>query len=228
MGESFTSQKNVNAISFIFIGIVLALLITNAEARLYKWIDANGNTRYGDQLPQGYTNKKHFLLDAEGRIIKTNEAGKSPQQIKKERILAKKEADKKAQAEKESKNKRKIQNQQDRILLLTFNSEEDIFYSRDQRLQVLDSKISLLNKNKLSSRKKLNALNDQAENQYTSKNKNIPGGFQQKIEQMGKKITTIKAHILKVEHKRAEVVGDFNKDLDRFRNLKERQRKNKQ
>lgn len=227
MGEHSTSNISFKAVFFILINIALLLLASNAEARLYKWVDSEGITRYGDKLPSEYTNKKHYQLDPEGRVILVIEAGKSPEQTKKERVLAKRKAEEKAAADKAAKKQRKIQNQKDRVLLLTFNSEDDIFYSRDQRLQVLDSKISLLNKNKQSSNKKLMALNDQAEIQYRSKKQDVPGGLQQKIEQMSKKILIAENSIVQSERKRAKVISDFNKDLTRFRDLKERQRKNK-
>jgi len=227
MGEKSISNIGFKAVFIAFLNIALLLLASIAEARLYKWVDAEGNIRYGDQLPAGYANKKHFQLDSEGRIILKVEAGKSPQQIKQERVLAKREAEAKKLADEKAEKQRKAQIQQDRVLLLTFNSEEDIFYSRDQRLLVLDSKISLLNKNKQSSQKKLKALDDQADAQYRSKKQDVPGGLQQKIEQMNKKIRSADKYITQSEYKRAEVISNFKKDLTRFRNLKERQRKNK-
>jgi len=227
MVDPLTSNKSIKVILFSMLNIALLLQASYCEARLYKWVDPNGNTRYGDQLPPSYANKKHYQLDAEGRIILSVEAGKSPQQIKKERALAKRKAAEKALADKEVKKQRKIQRQQDRILLLTFNSEDEIFYSRDQRLLVLDTKISLLNKNKQSSEKKLRVLDEQADTQYRTNKLDVPGGLQQKIEQMNKKIQAAEKNIIKAGHKRAEVMSNFKKDLARFRNLKERQRKNK-
>ncbi len=226
MGDCLTSQKSAKTLVFIVASCFLTLFATHTQARLYKWVDENGETRYSDQLPKNYMNKKHFQLDAEGRVILTKEAGKSPQQIKKERALAQKEAELKAKAAKEAERKRKQQRRQDRILLLTFNSEDDIFYARDQRLQVLDSKISLLRSIKQSSLKKLNTLNNQIDTQYRSKNLQIPGGLQQKVEQMNKKITTTNARIQQINIKRQEVIDNSAKDLARFRNLKARQRKN--
>jgi len=227
MVDPIKSNKNNKAILFLLLNIALLLQVSHCEARLYKWVDSAGNTRYGDQLPPSYANKKHYQLDAEGRIILRVEAGKSPQQIKKERALAKRKAEEKALADKETKKQQKIQHQQDRILLLTFNSEDEIFYSRDQRLIVLDSKIKLLRKNKQTSENKLMVLNEQANTQYLSKKQDIPGGLQQKIEQMNKKVRATEKNIKKTEYKRAGVISNFKKDLSRFRDLKERQRKNK-
>ena len=215
-----------NKASVLCVAIAILLLSFSSSARLYKWVDVNGETRYGDQLPPEFANKKYFQLDSEGRIILTKEAGKSPQQLREERALAKKEAEQKKVAEKEAEQKRIKQNREDRILLLTFNSESDIFYARDQRLLVLDSMINLLKKNKSLSDKKLIILNKQAQDLYHSKSLEVPGGLQQKLEEMNKKIELTNNNISKTQHKRAEVVTGSEKDLGRFRDLKERQRKN--
>jgi len=209
------------------VSVVLLSVNKSAEARLYKWIDENGQIRYGDQLPPEYANKKHFQLDQEGRVIMTKKAGKSPEQLKKEREQAKKDAEQKEKEKAEAEQQRILQQRQDRILLLTFNSEEDIFYSRDQRLQVLDTKISLLKKNKASSKEKLLVLQQQANDQYTSKKLEVPGGLQQKIEQMNRKINIADKNIQLSNFKREDVLSGFEKDLARFRDLKARQRKNK-
>lgn len=220
--KMYFKNKTNEALIISFLTLFVSL---SCDARLYKWVDANGEVRYGDRLPQEFANKKHFQLDGEGRIIQTKEAGKSPQQLKKERELNAKKAKEKEEAEKKAHQDKIKQDNQDRILLLTFNSEDDIFYSRDQRLLVLDSKANLLRKNKELSQKKLQALEDQASNQYRSKNFEVPGGLQQKIEQMSKNILSIDSTIKRTEDKRSDVISGFKKDLVRFRDLKARQRK---
>ncbi len=205
----------------------LLLLSLPSDALLYKWIDGDGQVRYGDQLPNEYNNKKHFQLDVEGRIIVTNEAGKSPEQTRKDREQKKKEDAENALAAQKAEDERLAQKRKDRILLLTFESEDDIFYARDQRLIVLDAKISLLQINKQSSQQKLLDLDNEAMTIYLSKQLEVPGGLQQKIEQMSKNILAIDRNINASVNKRVEVETGFKTDLVRFRDLKERHRKNK-
>lgn len=226
MDQESSILNNMSANVIIF-GIALLLISVSSDARLYKWVDADGKIRYGDQLPNEFANKKHFQLDPQGRVIMTKEAGKSPQQLKKERALAKKEAEEQEFAKKEAEKQRIKQNRQDRILLLTFNSESDIFYARDQRLQVIDSKIKLLKKNKFISQAKLLKLNEQADKQFRFKKIEVAGGLQQKIEEMYKKVSNLDKSIIQLEYKRVEVKFDSEKDLERFQDLKARQRKNK-
>ena len=224
MNCQFSTYNKTKASIFAF-SVSLLMLSFSSNALLYKWVDANGETRYGDKLPPEHSNKKYFQLDPEGRIILIKEVGKSPKQLKEERALAKKKEQEKMLAEKTAKEERIKQDRQDRILLLTFNSEDDIFYARDQRLLVLDSKIALLKKNKVTSQKKLLVLDKQAQDQYLFKKQKVPGGLQQKIEQMSKNILSIDGSINQSERKRSEVITGFKKDLVRFRDLKARQRK---
>lgn len=202
----------------------ISLLSFSVDARLYKWVDENGNTRYGDRLPPGYYNKKHQQLDAQGRVILTKEDAKTEAQLKAER--AKKEEAERQKKEQEQ--ARLKQQAEDRILLLTFNSEEEIFISRDQRLEVIDSKIALLEKSVQSNQKKLEILDQEATDKYRSKEVEIPGSLMQKIEQTGKNILTAEEKIFLSQQKRKEVLNTFEHDLKRFRDLKRRQRENQQ
>lgn len=202
----------------------LILVSAPSHARLYKWIDESGQIRYGDQLPPGYKNKKHQQLDAEGRIIFIKEDGKSEKQIKKERAdkLAKENAEK--QARQLAEEKRKKQLAQDRILLLTFNSADEIFYARDQRLLVIDSKINLLNKSINKHQSKLETLEALATKNFRSKDQPVPGSLLQKIEQSQKNILIAEEKIARSELKRTEVITNSDNNLARFKDLKRRLR----
>ena len=44
----------------------------NAEAKLYKWVDANGTTHYGETIPPEYADRDTKKLD-KGRITDRDE-----------------------------------------------------------------------------------------------------------------------------------------------------------
>lgn len=203
---------------------LLYILSLPVEARLYKWIDEQGQVKYGDRIPPQYINKKHHQLDKEGRVIITNEAKKSPAEVKKERAEQERLKKEKLEQEQRAKELKEQQEKKDRILLLTFNSEDEIFLARDQRVSVIDSKIKLLNKSLTSAKSKLADLNAQADRDFRSKNQEVPGGLQQKIEQFSKTIASTNENIQQSKRQRAEVETNFQQNLLRFRNLKSRQR----
>ncbi len=49
-----------------------AAISLNAEAKLYKWVDDNGTTHYGETIPPEYANKEAVKLD-KGRIQQREE-----------------------------------------------------------------------------------------------------------------------------------------------------------
>jgi hypothetical protein len=43
-------------------------------AKMYKWVDDNGTTHYGETVPPEYANKDRSELNQSGRVIKNEEA----------------------------------------------------------------------------------------------------------------------------------------------------------
>ncbi|MBL7005370.1 MAG: DUF4124 domain-containing protein [Gammaproteobacteria bacterium] len=213
-------KVNLSTISFSF----FLLLSTPTEARLYKWTDENGLVRYGDQLPPEYNNKKYQKLDNQGRVIFTKQQGKDPKLLRKERLAAEKKQKEKEALKRAKQKQLQKQRQQDKVLLLTFNSESEIEYARDQRMYVLDSKVQLLNKSIISTQQKLEGLEQEANEQYLSKNLVVPGGLQQKIEQMEKNKAHLEKKVSIANSKKQDVEKNFQYNLTRFRDLKARQR----
>jgi len=44
-----------------------------AMATLYKWVDDNGTTHYGETIPPEYADRDHQVLNNEGRVIRSEE-----------------------------------------------------------------------------------------------------------------------------------------------------------
>ena len=60
--------------------ILLGFSSAGNTGKLYKWVDENGEVRYGDQLPPSEVKKKHQTLNAQGMVISTTEASKTPEE----------------------------------------------------------------------------------------------------------------------------------------------------
>ena len=189
---------------------------SSVSASLYKWIDEDGNVRYSDRLPPAASKQQHQKLNAQGVVVTTREAAKSQDQL-----AAEAEA-KRLQAEKEAEDARqkKIQNQQDQVLLMTFSSEEELELARENRLAVLNSVISLINNSIETTQEKLAELQDSAEKNFLSQGKEVPGGLAQKIEFFTRKIETrIEQLEVKLAEK-AKINEKYDTDLARYRELK--------
>ncbi len=185
-------------------------------AALYKWIDEEGQVRYSDRLPAAQVKKQHHQLNSQGLVVGTTEAAKSE-----EELAAEAEAKRKAEelAAEEARLK-EIQYKKDQVLLLTFSSERELELARDDRLEVLDSVIRLINKSIASTQETLQELEGRADQFYTSQGKDVPGGLAQKIEHFTRKIESRTDQLLLKIDEKDRINNQFDLDVARFRELK--------
>ena len=106
------------------------------------------------------------------------------------------------------------------MLLLTFASEEELEHARDNRIEVIDSVIRLIESSIETTQSKLDDLNRVAETNYTSQGKEVPGGMAQKIEHFERKITSRTAQLDAKTSEREKIRERYELDLERFRHLK--------
>jgi len=186
-----------------------------AAGALYKWVDENGQVRYSDRLPAAQVKKKHHQLNSQGVVVTTREAAKTE-----EEIAAEKEA-KRIQEEQAAEQARldELQYKKDQVLLMTFSSEQELALARDDRLAVLDSVIRLISKNIETTQEKLAELEAQAEELYTSKGREIPGGLAQKIEHFSRKIESRTDQLLLKIAEKDKINEQYELDLARYREL---------
>ena len=145
-------------------------------------------------------------------VLNTTEAAKSEAELA---ARLKQETEQAALAE-----LNKEQNKKDQVLLLTFSNEKEIGLARDDRIEVLDSVIQLINKSLLATQDTLGQLQTSAEQSYTSKSKEVPGGLAQKIEHFARKMELRGAQLDLKMIEKVKFNARYEADLARFRLLK--------
>jgi hypothetical protein len=95
---------------------------------LYKWVDAQGVTHYGDQVPPEFAGQEQQIINSQGVVINRVEGQKTPEQMAAE--------DQKKFDAQQSQNR-------DRNLLSTYASVQEIERLRDQRLTLLSDQIKV-------------------------------------------------------------------------------------
>jgi hypothetical protein len=95
---------------------------------LYKWVDAQGVTHYGDQVPPEYAGQEQQIINSQGVVINRVEAQKTAEQLAAE--------DQKRLDAQQSQNR-------DHNLLSTYASVQEIERLRDQRLTLLSDQIKV-------------------------------------------------------------------------------------
>ncbi len=150
--------------SKLFVVLVAGTLFSlPATAKLYKWVDDNGTTHYGETIPPEYANKDRSELK-DGRVIKTEEVITPEKRRAKEQAEAKKREEEKAAAD---------QRLHDKTLINTYNSVKEIDLARSRNLQQIDAHLNAINYSIKTANDNLAGLQKEAEN-YTKAKKKIP------------------------------------------------------
>jgi hypothetical protein len=100
----------------------------NAEAKLFKWVDKNGQTHYGEVIPPEYADRDTKQLD-NGRIKDRSETFDS------DKVNA---AKRDSPEEKEAKEARR----KDEALLNSFTTDKEIDLARDRALLQIEARIN--------------------------------------------------------------------------------------
>lgn len=197
---------------------VIALLtgcVFSAQAKLYKWVDEEGQTHFGDKIPSKYLVKKHQELNAQGDVIKRYEAAETPEQ-KAERYRKMREQKKRDEIEKKKQ-------QRDRVLLDTYTTERDLMLARDSRLEAVDSQIKLAESIIADSSSKIETLNTQIE-RIKASGRNVPEDMYKRLENEQQQIKVHTGVVAKHKKRRADIAQQFNDYIARFRVLKAEQK----
>jgi predicted glycoside hydrolase/deacetylase ChbG (UPF0249 family) len=101
---------------------------TNSGRKMYKWIDEQGLTHYGDRIPPEYASQEQHIINAAGIEVQHIDAQKSAEQLAEE-------------------DQRRVEAAQravrDKNLLTTYGSVQEIERLRDQRLNLITDQIKV-------------------------------------------------------------------------------------
>jgi hypothetical protein len=191
---------------------VLAQKKANVGAA-YRCVDAQGRTHMGDSVPPECLGADVQVLNARGRVIRVIE-GESARAARLEREAAQ-ESERIAQEERA---------QKDRVLLDTYSSVDDIERLRDQRLDLLDSQITVTHQSMDNLRERQERLEQQIQRfRPYSDNPNAPPVPDHLAEDMVNTVNSLNVYQQQIEEKQAEkeqLRGEFAADIARFRKLK--------
>ncbi|HUG04271.1 MAG TPA: DUF4124 domain-containing protein [Steroidobacteraceae bacterium] len=114
--------------------LTLAAGVADAQSgqkKVYRWVDKNGQVHYGDSVPAEYADQDRDVINRQGVTV-----GREQGLITAEEATAKAAADKAARDEQ----KRRLR---DRVLLQTYQSVEELEVLRDNRLELVDSQLTI-------------------------------------------------------------------------------------
>lgn len=192
-----------------------SLLASAAEAGLYRWVDENGNVHYTDIIPPSQITKGHTELTEQGVRIKTVPPAKTSEEIQAEKELERLRVQQEQIIEQ--------QKSADRVLLQTFRSEDDIKMARDGKLSSIEVMIQVTKANIRRQQEWLSGLRTEAAN-LERVGKPIPKKLSDSISSSERSIREAYRIIVDREEQKKTIRDRFERDLDRFRQLRNRNR----
>ncbi|HEU0186755.1 MAG TPA: DUF4124 domain-containing protein, partial [Gallionellaceae bacterium] len=103
------------------------------EAKLFKWVDKEGVTHYGETIPPEYADRDTQTLSAKGQLQQRDEKLGPTDKSGKPALTEAQKAEQDAAAE---------QKRRDSALLNTYSNEKEIDLALNRNLQLLDARVS--------------------------------------------------------------------------------------
>lgn len=193
--------------------MALTLLLTQpAIAKLYKWVDETGKTHYTDKLPPEQAQKSRSELNKKGVEINRVDRAKTPEEIAQEKELERLRKERERLIEK--------QKAEDRVLLRTFRSEDDIIMAMEGKLTAIDVMIGITKSNINQAKLQLANMQNRAANKERIGEKPSKKLLQD-IANTRKQLKNNYASIINREKDKEDIKKKTESDLKRFRELQQ-------
>lgn len=200
----------------VLIACLAALAATAHAQQLYRWVDKDGVVHYGDRIPPEYAGTARDVINEHGVAVQSDPGLLSEEQrAEQARIEARAAAERQAREEAA---------RRDRMLLATYLSVRDIENVRDQRLELLESQITVTEQYLANLRQRLAGLHREA-SAYAphSERENAPPMPANLSLEISRTEASIELYEDQVERTRTEqqtLRTSFERDIERFKELK--------
>jgi hypothetical protein len=177
--------------------------------KLYKWVDSQGMTHYGDNIPPEYATQEQHVINSQGVETERVEAQKTPEQLA---------ADDQKRVDLEQAASR------DRNLLNTYVAVSEIERLRDQRLDLLTDQVKVTGQflEVLDGRLKKLRVSSMRFRPYNSDPKAppLPDQIAEDLVRVGTDIRTQQENLREKRSEEATMSKQFESDIARFKLLK--------
>jgi hypothetical protein len=193
-------------------------------AKVYRWVDENGEVHYSETLPPDIKDRKHDVLNESGIVVEKDETLAPPPPVDKTKQAKEDEEELPRDASglprpKPLYSEAETQQRKDNLLLLRYDSEQEIVDAMDVEIKQLNYDRRLLegSRNNLQS-----SYRDQIRQAA-----DMQRAGQQVDAATVKQINKLKADMVKntasldgLEAREQSIRSDFDKELERYRYLK--------
>ena len=182
---------------------------SGSDHKLYKWVDEQGITHYGDRIPPEYATQEQHVLNSRGIEVEHREAQRPAEQLA---------AEDQARLEAEQRAKR------DKNLLNTYVSVQEIEHLRDQRLTLVTDQIKVTGQflDVLNGKLKKLRASSMVYRPYNADPKAppMPDQVAEDLVRVASDIRTQEENMREKRSEEATMSKQFESDIARFKELK--------
>jgi hypothetical protein len=182
----------------------------SSKVKVYKWVDKDGVTHFGSSIPPEYASQQSEQLNAQGQVVSTQSAQKTPAQLAAE-AQAQQQAQQQAAAQ-------AVVQAHDKVLLDTYTSVADIERDRDSKLSAIDAQITVLNGSIGAAQNTLADFQGRA-SELTQKNKPVSPDLQKHIDAAKQQLILNQQQLLTQQQYKQQMTDQFVSDIARYKQL---------
>ena len=214
MGLSAQPSKKGAAVAGYRARLLATLLVGTtfslaAEAKLYKWVDNEGITHYGEVIPPEYADKDRVELNQDGRVVKEQEI------LTPQKRLAKEQADTKKRAEEQLAIDRQ---RRDKTLINTYSNVNEIELARSRSLQQIDARIFVIQSSIKSASADLAGLQNEADG-YTKRHRETPQSLKDDLQNAQTRLDMLNNDLAQPLADKAAIEARYDADKARYMEL---------
>lgn len=199
-------------LTLLFVILLMAPLVSEAQKKVYKWVDEEGVVHYGDSIPARYAELPKEVVNDHGVTVANLAGKKSPEEIEAERL------------EKERVAAVELQRRADQALLATYLSVDEILLHRDRRVELFQAQSRVTELYLKNLERRMVKLRVEAANfQPYSEDPEAPmidGSLAEDIRKTREVIGRHKQNLKKFKADEQQIVARFDGDIRRFKALK--------
>ena len=197
------------------VALVLAFGVPSTQAAIKCWTNHQGVRECGNAVPPEYAQQETRTINERGMTLEVQERARSA----KEQAADEERRRQEESAANEEQRRREEQVRNDRVLLATFASEQDIIRARDRQLSALEGMVEYT---QLSVGKVEIRLADFAKRaeKLQSAGKAVPKNLQDDIDSLQKQLESKRSYVTSKQEEIGALRVKYDQDLQRFRELK--------
>ena len=191
--------------------VVLTTFSISSQAQIKSWINKDGVREFGKTVPPEYAQKGHKELSEQGTLIKEQERVKTEEELV--------EAAKAAELAAEEKRLEQDRRKEDSVLIATYTKADDIEMVKQERIQVIESNVKVIEKRTETIQLDLNKRMKTAAD--AERAGNTPNDALLKdIESLQRQIKTNNAYIEGKREEKEKTKSEFDAKIARFIELR--------